>query len=70
MFCVAVKVVSATILQWENVQTFFRIFRLYQILVEGGQELTLVPGPDCSLKGPDVEALMRASCGTQSADVL
>ena len=29
----------------------FRIFGLYPFLVKEGPELTLVPGPDCSLNG-------------------
>ena len=34
---------------------FFRVFRLYQIVVKEGPKLMLVPGPDCSLNGPGEE---------------
>ena len=36
----------------EKFSDFFTIFRLYQILAEGGPKLMLVPSLDCSLNGP------------------
>ena len=41
-----------------KIPNFFRIFRLYQILVEAGPELMLVPGPDCFLNGLGHEYLL------------
>ena len=37
----------------EKLPKFFTIFKLYQIHVKGIPELMLVPGPDCSLNGPE-----------------